>query len=104
MDAGMAKMKEAMALDPSLAVMDEESDKKCIMMVTQMIMSGNIEVCGCGCGCGSRSRSECGCGCGCVSVCVCWCAVMDGESEQKCMGLYGRTIIKVMVMKMMEQS
>jgi len=44
MDAGMAKMKEAMALDPSLAVMDEESDKKCIMMVTQMIMSGNIEM------------------------------------------------------------
>ena len=41
--AGMLKMKEAMALDPKIAQVDEESDKKCITMVQQMVMSGNGE-------------------------------------------------------------
>jgi hypothetical protein len=31
---------QAMAKDPALAVMDEDSDKKCIMMVSQLIMTG----------------------------------------------------------------
>ena len=44
MNGGMAKMKAAMKADPNLTAIDEESDKKCVQMVTQMLMSGSHEL------------------------------------------------------------